>query len=142
MAVRANIEKRIEKEKQKIIELHSQIEKAEAFIQGLQEALQMIPKEKTGDSPKSKGYLREGSDMQKIQELLKKVGRPMHIDEILAGIGKSVDKATRASVVSSLHRYSRKGDIFNRVGPNQFTLLCLDLGEKEHPELPPDFGRG
>ena len=142
MAVRANIEKRIEKEKQKIVELSSQIEKTEAFVQGLQEALQMLPKEKSVDLPKPKGYLREGSDMQKVQELIKKVGRPMHIDEILVGIGKTVDKATRASVVSSLHRYSRKGDIFNRVGPNQFSLLNLDQEEKEHPDLPPNFGRG
>ncbi|MEN8615456.1 hypothetical protein ABFB09_09355 [Dehalogenimonas sp. THU2] len=132
-SARVNIEKRIEKEKQKIVDLRQQVERSEAFIQGLQEALQMLPKEKVEPQTKSSGYLRPGSDMQKIQELLKRTGHPLPIDEIIGKIGKQVSNATRASIASSLSRYVRKNEIFSRPGPNTFGLI--EFASNEIPEM-------
>lgn len=131
---RTNIEKRIEKEKQRITELRLEIERSESFVKGLQEALQMLPKEKPLEPSRIKN-LRPGSDIEKIRDLIRQIGHPLLLDEIIDGIGKEVTNASRASIASSLSRYVRKGEIFNRPGPNKFGLL-----EQESVELPDTFG--
>ncbi len=140
MSIRSELEKRIEKEKQKVSELREQLNKAESFMQGLQEALKMLPRDVDSISD-AKGLLRPGSDMQKVQELLRKTKTPMYIVDILKGIGKPNTKENRASVGGSLNRYSRNEEIFKRVGPNQFSLLELDVENNHEDDLPSDFGK-
>ena len=144
MAIRTELEKRIEKERQKITELQRQLDRAAAFAQGLQEAMKMLPKDRQVEVIKGKGFLRPGSDMQKVQEILLRTGRPMHITEILPALGKPCTKTTVASICSSLSRYVRRGEIFKRVGPNQFYLVELESSpadSKDGIDLPPDFGK-
>lgn len=139
MKARNDIEKRIEKEQQRISELRSEIEREEAFLQGLQEALKMLSKGDDGTKPrKGKGKVRKGSDMAKIISLIKQKGKPMHISEILVGLGREDTKANRMSIAGSLGRYVRDGNIFNRVGPNIFSLKGMQSSTKI--ELPPGFG--
>jgi hypothetical protein len=140
MSVRVDLEKRIEKEKQKVVELKDQLSKAESFMLGLQEALKMLPKEQGIGSIEANGLLRPGSDIQKVQDLLRKNKEPMYIVDILKGINKPNTKENRASVGGSLNRYARKEEIFKRVGPNQFSLLeFTDYNQAE--DLPVDFGK-
>jgi hypothetical protein len=138
MKARRDIERRIEKEQQQIIELNSQIEHAEFFIKGLQEALKMLPKDNDSKARKGKGTVRPGSDMAKIRDLIRQAGKPLRIEEILIGLGKSDTKANRMSIAGSLGRYVRKSEIFNRVGPNLFSLIDMEVTDMS--ELPPDFG--
>ena len=138
MKARRDIERRIDKEQQNITELKSQIELAESFIKGLQEALKMLPKDDNGKPRKGKGALRSGSDMAKIRDLITQSGKPLRIEEIIIGLGKPDTKANRMSISGSLGRYVRKGEIFNRVGPNQFSLIDMEVTDTF--ELPPDFG--
>ena len=138
MKARRDIERRIEKEKQKIADLKSQIEYVEAFIQGLQEALRVLPKHYNDKARKGKGTIRPGSDMAKIRDLIKKTGRPMYIGEIVKGLGRPDTKANRTSIAGSLGRYVRFGEVFKRVRPNTFTLI--DMESLPEVELPPDFG--
>ncbi len=143
MSARTDLEKRIEKEKQKIADLRSQIERSEAFMQGLQEALSMLPKEKETRPSKSKvkGKIRCGSDMEKVYNLLRQNISPMHISEILVGIGKENTNANRMSLAGSLGRYVRNGKIFKRVGPNSFSLIdTTGTRSTRTIELPPEFG--
>lgn len=138
MKARKDIEKRIDKEQQKITELQSQIERSESFIQGLREALKMLPRDEDTKPRKGKGLLRPGSDMAKIRDLMAQVGKPMHITQIVVGLGKENIKANRMSISGSLGRYVRMGNIFKRVGPNQFALIDMDISDSV--ELPRDFG--
>jgi hypothetical protein len=147
MSTRTDLEKRIEKERQRIATLRSEVERAEAFMQGLQEALAMLPKEKeirqgkTKVRSKLKGKLRSGSDIEKVYNLLLQNGSAMHLSDILIGIGKEDTKANRMSFAGSLGRYVRNGKIFTRVGPNLFSLKQFaDTAAKIPLELPKEFG--
>jgi len=143
MDIRNELGKRIEKGKQKILDLKIQIEREEAFIQGLNEALKMLPKEKTISSPQIV-VLRDGSAVKKIYDLLQQSGKPLHIVDILTGIGKQNTKSNRLSIAGSLGRYVRNGNIFKRTGPNQFALIGMDSPKEDNEDvvdLPFDFGK-
>lgn len=138
MKARRDIERRIEKEKQIIADLQSQIEHAEGVIQGLQEALKLLPKDENIKTRKGKGALRPGSDMAKIRDLIEQTGKPMYISEIVTRLGRPNTKANRLSIAGSLSRYVRAGEIFKRVRPNTYGLIDMSIAEE--PGLPPDFG--
>ncbi len=146
MSIRTDLERRIEKEKQKVTELRSQIDKSEAFIQGLQEALKLTPKEAGKDTRRTVKHkaaksFRAGSDVAKTYSLLQQTGKAMHISEILIGIKKEDTKANRLSLSSSLSRYVRNNQIFSRPKPNSFGLKeHADIGAITTPQLPPEFG--
>jgi hypothetical protein len=138
MDARKDIEKRIEKEKAKITELQNQIELSQSFIQGLQEALKILPRNGTIQSSRRGSTIREGSDMAKIRDLIRERERPMHIGEIVIGIGRENTKANRMSISGSLGRYVRKNIVFNRPRPNTFSLI--NMKETTDVEIPSDFG--
>ncbi|MCX5703572.1 MAG: hypothetical protein NT066_03670 [Candidatus Omnitrophica bacterium] len=141
MAGRNDIEKRIEKERRQILELRNQIAHSEAFILGLQEALKLLPKEKTINNH-AVSKLRDGSDVKKIYEFLLQVDKPLHIEEILAGIGKENTKINRLSITGSINKYVRDRKIFQRVGPNQFALIAAaNVSVKDVVALPAEFGK-
>ena len=91
-----------------------------------------------GKARKGKGVLRQGSDMEKIRDIIRQTGRPMHISEIVTGLGRADTKADRVSISSSLSRYVRAGEVFKRVKPNTFALIDMDT--LSEAEFPPDFG--
>lgn len=138
MDARKDIQKRIDKERQKITDLQSQIERSESFIQGLQEALKILPRDGTIKSSGRGMAIRQGSDMAKIRDLIKRNERPMRIGEIVTGLGRPDTKANRMSISGSLGRYVRKGFVFCRPGPNLFGLI--DMKNNTAVGLPPDFG--
>ena len=138
MDIRKDLGRRIDKEREKVLQLRSELDRSEAFILGLQEALKMLPKEGGRKPRKRKMSLRPGSDMAKIRDLIKQNGRPMYISEITTGLGKPNTKANRLSIAGSLSRYVRAGEIFKRVKPNTFALI--DMDSSPEVELPPDFG--
>lgn len=139
MSIRTDLEKRIERERQKIVELKAQVEKSEAFVQGLQEALKMLPRDgvrELGRKSKSKmPELRRGGNVEKTYNLLRQLGKGAHISEILVGIGAEDTKANRLSLSSTLSRYVRSDKIFSRPGPNTFALKEIAASS-----LPPEFG--
>ncbi len=135
MTYRRSIERRIEKEQNKIKELQDEINRSELFIQGLQEALRILPKDNSRTPRKGRGEIREGSDMAKVRDLIKQTGRPMRIEEIAIGLGRPNTKANKMSLAGSLGRLVRKGIVFNRPQANTFSLIGVKVDE-----LPPDFG--
>lgn len=138
MDARHDIEKRINKERQIITDLQGKIERSESFIQGLQEALRILPKDGTIKSSKRNVTIRANSDMAKIRDLIGEAGRPMYISEIVMGLGREDTKSNRMSIAGSLGRYVRKGVVFDRPGPNLFSLIGMQ--ESVSTELPPAFG--
>lgn len=137
MGVRTQLEKKIEAQEKEIDNLKAEIQRKESFLSGLKEALKLLPRE---DSEVSSQELRPGSDLAKASELLKQAGHPLHISEILKGLGKEVNKNTRASLSGSMGTYARKREIFVKSGPNTFGLVEHRRKEPRGSEPPDDFG--
>lgn len=139
MSARSQVEKKIQAKQQEIADLVGQMEKAEAYIQAMQEVLRLLPRE-DGDTVASEQLPRHGSAMAKTRELLLETGKPMHITEILKGIGKENTKSQRLSVSGSLRSYARKGQVFTQEGGNVFGLVEFQSanGNVRSPrEVPP-----
>jgi hypothetical protein len=132
MSIHKKLEDKIRKKEQEIQEYATKINEAKVYIQALQEAIKLLPKSGTDESSESK--IRPGSTIGKTLALLKKTGKPMHIDEILLAIGKSASKKDKMALGGSLGWYVRRHEVFNRTAPNTFGLI----GGIEEP--PDDFG--
>ncbi len=151
MTLQADLESRIAREHRRVTELRNEIMRREAFIQGLEAALGLLTGRGSSDGSEELGEsLRSGSDVSKAQQLLSETKRPLHIGEILTGIGREDTKANRASLSSSLARYARKGEIFQRgPRPNEFMVITASTTvdpavsedvEEEAVQLPDLFG--
>lgn len=134
MGLRNQLERRIQAKNQEILRLDNELREARSYVQGLQDALRLLPRD--GDSSNLGKMLRPGSDMAKAREALLKEGKALHIDVLLKGIGKG--KEHKASVAGSLGNYVRKNEIFTRPQPNTFGLKEFDIQVEEEP--PDDFG--
>ena len=137
MGVRQDFERRIAKKEQEIAELEEQTRYARIYLQALQDAMKILPKEMLDQASSGSG-LRPGSSLSKARDAIKKAGKPLHILEILEAIEKPKDKKNRVSLSSSLSAYVRKNEIFNKPAPNTFGLheFKADLDT----ELPESFG--
>ena len=148
MTFQTELENRIARERRKIAELRNEIMRREAFIQGLSEALKILPIQSSTQEVSSVP-LRAGSDVKKAQQLLSATNGPLHISDIIKGIGNEDTRKNRASLVSSLARYARRGEIFQREGPNEFSLIPVPTEETaplsdsdSETTLPALFGAG
>lgn len=135
MGMRRKIEERIEKKEQEIRLLETQIKEAQAYVQAMQDTLRMLPRE-DANAVDVEAQLKPDSTVGKTLALLKKANRPLHIKEILHGLGKQDSKKHRVSLAGSLGWYVRKEKLFSRPLPNTFGLRGKDIAE----ELPDDFG--
>jgi hypothetical protein len=122
MDIRREFEKRIEKKRLEIMELELKIAEARAYSQALMDTLKILPKDDASpEEPTSN--LRPGSDLALAADLIKEAGKPLHIDQILTGIGKPITKENKASLGTSLSAYARRTLIFTRPLPNTFGLI-------------------
>ncbi|MBP9664223.1 MAG: hypothetical protein KBD94_06340 [Pyrinomonadaceae bacterium] len=128
MQIRA-LERKIEAARQEISRLEADLIEKRAFLQGLQEAQKLFPK--SPQIGKGETVLRAGSDMAKARDFLRSTGRPIHITDILTGIGKENTKQNRLSVSSSLAGYARRGEIFTKSGPNTFGLVDMEISSPD-----------
>jgi hypothetical protein len=123
MSARKELEKRIAKEQTKLEGLRLEVGKLEQFILGLREALRFLPRSPENDQPDTK--LRPGSDVANIRKVLLDAREPLHVRELLIGLGRDDTKERRSSIAGSLGSYARNSQIFVRTGPNTFGLLEL-----------------
>jgi len=64
------------------------------------------------------------SQIDMVQNILARAGRPLHISEILEGISKQFGlDLDRESVVSALAKRVARKDRFLRTAPNTYALL-------------------
>ena len=129
MNLRRDFEKLIEKKRFEIAEAQKAIMAAEAYIQAMTDALKKIPKEEPTPT------VRPGSDVEKIRDLILAAGKPLHVNEIIEGLGRSDDAASKAKIAGLLGWYTSKGRVFTKAAPNTYGLV-----ELEPPTLPADFG--
>ena len=130
-------EKEYEKDRE-IREMDIKLREAKAYIQALQDLLKSMPKNEVETNP-IENRLRVGSAVEKTYKLLKTKGSPMHVMDILVGIGKNQTTKERVSLSSSLGGYVRTHNVFTRPSPNTFGLLEWDkINATQEP--PEDFG--
>lgn len=138
MSVREKLEQRIEEKEVEIKSHEARANEARIYVQALQEALRLLPK----DAPEG-GVditLRTGTNLDKARETLRAKGEPMHIADLLKALGKPDDNVNRAALSGSMSAYVRKGQVFTRPAPNTFGLI--EFVAKPTPKgPPPDFGR-
>lgn len=135
MGARENLQRLADRKSQEIKELERQADMARAYLQAIQDSIKALPKESIPQADEDAiSDLRSGSLLARARDAIQKNGAPMHISQILAAIGVENTKNARVSLVGSLGSYVRKGQVFNRPGPNIFGLLGVKMTESIIPE--------
>lgn len=141
MSERARIEERLRKKEQEIKSFEEKIATSRIYIQALRDILKMMDKaEEAETSPET--TLKSGSMVAQARAIIVEKGIPVHLDDLLEGMGKGVTRESRASLAGSLAAYVRRHEIFTRPAPNTFGLVELghETVEESPAEPPADFG--
>jgi hypothetical protein len=94
-----------------------------AFEVALDAQLKAIRRLKSSGPEKKKRELKSMSQVDMVQDILQRAGKPLHISEILDRIEKSFgSRLDRESVVSSLVKKVQRQDRFVRTDKNVFAL--------------------
>ncbi len=132
MGLREDIGRKIDKKRAEIIELETQARLAREYLQALEDTLKMLPRESSAETTVT---LRPGTSLAKARDALRKAGRPLHITELLAAIGKGSSRNERAGLSGTLAAYVRRGEVFARPAPNTFSLIELPNPADDEPEV-------
>lgn len=135
MGIKEKLEDKVNRKHQEILEFQSKIREAQAYIQALQDAAKLLPREEARNGG-GEAALRPGGSAHKAFQALRSAGKPLHITEILKAIGMLNSKSNRLALGGTLSRYARNKEIFDRTAPNTFALLKSESLE----EPPDDFG--
>jgi hypothetical protein len=138
MGVRQDFEKRIARKEQEIADLEGKIRDARSYIQALEDAMKIVPKDVLEQESDGRS-LRPGSSMAKARDAVRKAGKPIYVLDILKAIGKPQDKKSRISLAGSLSAYAKRKEIFTKPAPNTFGLL--EFEKAPEAEIPESFGR-
>ena len=144
MGARDNLQKLLERKAAEVESLECALRDARIYLQAIRDSIKALPKESVSADIVEYKSLRPGTDMAKTQELIKTAGRPLHITEILEGLGKPLSKSNRVSLSGSLAGYARAHRIFSKPAPNTFGLMEMSEHfrlESSEEEIPPDFGK-
>jgi|ERR1022692_721257 hypothetical protein len=141
MGIRENFQRLVNKKQEEIASLELQIREAGAYLQALQDSMKLLPRDSNGIGEHT---LRPGSALAKARDVLKAVGTPLPIAEILKAMGKPQDKKHRVSLVGTLSGYARDGKTFTKTAPNTFGLRefrsIQNEDESGEEQLPEEFG--
>ena len=109
------------------------LETIEASLEALLVAIRRLAKKDASALAGASRKPRKGTSQLKIvEDLLREVGRPLHISELIELAQKRfARKLDRESLVSSLTKRVLHGDRFIRTAPNTFGLLPAPLRKEE-----------
>ena len=135
MGMKEKLDEKINRKQQEIVEFQAKMREAQAYIQALQDAAKLLPREqaKTGAG---EATLRPGSSAHKAFQALQSAGTALHVTDILKAIGMTNTKNNRLALGGTLARYARNKIIFTKTAPNTFAASNGDNQE----EPPEDFG--
>jgi hypothetical protein len=136
MYLRKKLEAKIADQQRRIAQMERETSEAKSYLSGIQDALKMLPPD--GIDP-ANATLREGSELAKVRDTLRKEGKPLHIDELLKRMGKEVNRNTKGGLAGSVGDYAKKGRIFTKTAPNTFGLIEFDISSTVI-EPPEEFG--
>src|SRR5262245_32824874 len=103
MNERRKIEEKIRKKEEEIQALESHIREARIDMKALHDVLQILAR--SYEKAVSSTALRPGSGVAKARELILERGEPVHVLELLEGLGKPATREARASLSGSLAAY-------------------------------------
>lgn len=139
MSLRQKLERKLKEKQQEIQELEDALHAARAYVQAMQDTLKIVQKE--GDvgtiesDVEDQVVLKAGSSVEAAVKVLRENGSAMQIMDLLKAMGREQTPENRASLVSSLASYVRRGTIFTRPAPNTYGLV--EWGTEGPPD---DFG--
>lgn len=143
MSERQIIEERYRKKQAEVLALEEKLKAAKIYLTALRDIMGMLASDTDPETAENK--LRAGSSVAKARDIILKAGAPVHLDDLLKGLGKEVTRGSQASLAGSLAAYVRREEIFTRPAPNTFGLIELGhTGEDEatqDDEPPAGFGR-
>lgn len=136
MGLREKLADKIKRKETEIQEYEMKIREARVYIQAIQDTIKVLPREEAGmeATPATGNTLRVGSMPHKTYELLVKAKKPLHVSDILTGIGVKATKKVRSSLVSSLATYVKNNQIFSRPMPGTYGLIGMDIITDEPPD--------
>ncbi|MBA4391576.1 MAG: hypothetical protein C0399_11670 [Syntrophus sp. (in: bacteria)] len=136
MGFKEKLVDKIKRKEAEIQEYEIKIREARIYIQAIQDTIKVLPREDVGVdvTGATENTLRVGSMPHKTYELLAKAKKPLHITDILIGIGVKQTKQVRASLVSSLSTYVKNKQIFTRPLPGTYGLIGMDVISGEPPD--------
>jgi hypothetical protein len=143
MGERDKIHDKLRKKEQEIQSLEEKLRAAKIYVQALRDVLRILNEDEAPIPQSSDSVLRPGSSVAQARELILQKGVPVHINDLIVGLGKEVTRESRASLTGSIAAYVRRGEVFTRPAPNTFGLV--ELGHTTIPEEvqepPPGFGK-
>jgi hypothetical protein len=129
MKERNLIREKLRRKEIEIQSLEARLREAKGYVRALRELL--------GEEDADKSMVAMARD------IILEQGHPVHITDLLKGMGRDLTREARVSLTSALAAYVRRGDVFTRAGPNTFGLRELNHTRKMAPsqsEPPADFG--
>ncbi|MDP2321728.1 MAG: hypothetical protein Q8O42_20605 [Acidobacteriota bacterium] len=156
MGFKEDLARKIDKKKAEIVDLERQVNTARTYLQALEDTYKLAARDSmtasiyTSEAVRATPAFRVGSMTGQAYAAIKHAGRPLHVNQLLPAIGRSVNRQERSAISGTLAAYVRKGDVFTRPAPNTFGLVEFGDGVlptdgstqlKIAPEPPPGFGR-
>jgi hypothetical protein len=138
--IRSKVEKKVRDKEREVRELHEKLRKSEAYLQALSDTLALLPKETDRRAMATSSTVRRGAIPEAAAKALKARGKPIHIMKLLPLMGRKATTENRASVVSSLGAYVRRGQVFTRPAPNTFGLREWGVVSRKGEGPPVNFG--
>lgn len=128
----------IAQQRLEVDQLKQRVARLEISIRANEELLTYL--EELG-APSPASALRPGSQVERAYRVLQEAQTPLHISDILIGMGAEDTPTARHSLVGALSRYVRKKQVFVRAARGTFGLLdetpvapAADEGVQEETE--------
>ena len=106
------IQDKIKKKEQEIQLLEDKLRTAKVYLNALHDISKAISKESHTNTDSA--VLREGSAVTQARDFILRKGQPVHINDLLEGLGRGMTRESRASLTSSIAAYVRRGDVLDR----------------------------
>ena len=131
MKPRKKLRDRIRRKENKLQDLEAfrnsidhDITAGKAYVEALKESLKLMPDDDGADAG-GVTELRPGSDIARVRTVLELLGQPLHVSKLVEALGKEPTRANRSSMAGSIGAYVRKGEFFQKFGPNIFGLIGM-----------------
>jgi hypothetical protein len=114
MGIREDYFRRIEKKRAEVEALRTNLRLEERYLEAMLDTYKLLPR--TGEEKNGTGSgLRKGSNPDKAYQVLKRNGKPMHIKDIVEGMGLKVNRGTTQGLAGALRTYANKGHVFTKI---------------------------
>lgn len=140
MDIRSKVERKVREKEREVQQLRERLRRSEAYLQALSDTLAFLPKGADNRAIAAGSAVMRGAIPETALKALRARGKPTHIMKLLPLMGRKATAENRASVVSSLGAYVRRGQMFTRPAPNTFGLREWGAAFRKNGGPPADFG--